>query len=378
MIDSVGKLCTGCMTCIARCPQKAIVSRICKDGFMMPLIDHAICVDCGICDKVCPIINDANISEDNIESFAAQALNKPTESSSGGAFAAIAEYIINCGGIVYGATLKEGRHVKHIGISSIEEIRQLSGSKYVQSEITQNIPFEIESHLKSGRKVLFVGCPCQVSGLKSFLRKPYENLFLIDLICHGVPSSKLFTDYISYCEKLRGKKIIDFKFRDNREGWNNIFKSTIYYSDGKQEYNTALSNLWNRIFFSELATRPSCSQCKFSNMHRLGDLTLGDFWGINKSLVQNADKGISLILCNTAKGKALLNRSDIVLKEAETTETEHPNLFHPTKANPDSAVFLESYRTNGFKKTIKDYFGFTRWLDLKIRVHALLLRTYRR
>ena len=373
MIDKVAQDCTGCFACGDKCPVGAISFRYKSDGFAYPVINNWVCTQCQLCEHICPILS-VEDGYDKITSYASYAFSKPNESSSGGMFYAIACAVIRDNGVVYGAAFSNQMKLSHVRVTQVEELRKLCGSKYVQSDCS-GIYKRVQNDLKTGTKVLFSGTPCQVSGLKKFLHKNYESLYTIDLICHGVPSPGVFSDWIHYCENLRKKTVVEFLTRDNRDGWDNRFRSTLIYMDGKQEYNSMLSNLWNRVFFSELATRKSCSNCKFARLSREGDITLGDFWGVEKVSPESFNKeGVSFVQVNTDKGQAILNSiSDHVkLTEASTTEKEHPNLYHPTHANPQREQFMYDYSQHGFEFVIKRYFGYTRWLDLKIRVKALL------
>lgn len=375
MIDKVGKSCTGCGSCEARCPYNAISHTQSSDGFYYPFIDPTACTGCNLCERVCPaLVETSTLLQVPLASYAANTLHKPLLSSSGGSFHAIAKKFISGGGFVCGATISEDVHVKHVLINKLDDLKKLCGSKYVQSHINSTCYKLIENSLRSGNKVLFVGTPCQVAGIKLYLRKEYDNLFTIDLICHGVPSPGIFADYIAYCSKLRHKSIYSFVCRDNRDGWNKYFKSTIKYSDGTEEYNSALSNLWNRIFFSELITRTSCHECRFTQTNRVGDITLGDFWGLKECDQFTEKTGASLLLCNTRKGADLLKTSQLNIIEAYTDQKNHPNLYNPTLPNPLRSQFMTDYSTEGFNGICKKYFGFSAWLDLKIRIYSWLKR----
>lgn len=368
MIDSVGIDCCGCRACSAACPSSAIKFRKNGIGFDYPIIDSHLCTECNLCQRVCPALNDCD-SSTSISSFAAYAKDKPNESSSGGAFFSIAKKIIQAGGVVYAASFDKSKTIKHRRIDNISDIIQLCGSKYVQSEIEQNVYRQVRKDLGANKSILFVGTPCQIAGLKGFLHKRYDNLFTIDLVCHGVPSPQIFCDYITYCERIRFKEISNFIFRDNRDGWNNDFKSTIVYYNGRCEYNTLLSNLWNRIFFSELCSRQCCHTCKYARLQRLGDITLGDFWGIKGDFDTN---GVSLVLCNSLKGKTLIEESGLVLFNAYTNSSEHPNLYKPTQPNPQSIEFEQYYQEQGFKRAMKRYFEYTPWLDFKVKIYRIV------
>lgn len=381
MIDHLGKECTACGACEAKCPVNAIFLKTKANGFTYPEIEYNKCINCNLCEKTCPIINHNNKDADtSIKSYAARAIEKPNLSSSGGSFFDLSKIILKKNGIVCGATMDKDLIVKHKIVTSIKDLYMLCGSKYIQSTISKEIYIELEKKIKEGILVLFVGTPCQVSALKNYLKNNYNNLFTIDLVCHGVPSPEIFSEYIKFSQDIRRKKIINFICRDNREGWDNNFKSTIIYNDGSEEYNSVLSNLWNRIFFSELITRPSCHSCKFSCLNRQGDITLGDFWGFKdyNDDSKEINTGISLILCNNEKGRKLIEKSNLKLVEKTTNKENHPNLYSPTAINPDSAVFLEDYSKYGFKYVVKKYFHFTRWLDFKIRVYNKINKLIRR
>lgn len=373
MIDKVGIQCSGCQACAARCPKKCISFVDEKLGFQYPEINYDACINCNLCEKVCQALSKQE-NEAICKSFAVQYKDKDCNSSSGGVFSYLAKHIISTNGVVYGAAFNRKKGVEHVRIDSFNDIQLLCGSKYVKSIISESIFNSIKEDLKRGRKVLFVGTPCQVSGLQLFLKEKYDNLIPVDLICHGVPSRRLFSGYLKYCEKLRHKEIVGFSFRDNRDGWNNVFKSTIIFSDGTEEYNTALSNLWNRIFFSENATRPNCNDCQFANMNRVGDITLGDFWGLKDGKMFNQSDGISLVLCNNDRAISFIEESGMTLVPATTCEEEHPNLFHPTKPNTKRDEFMKFYLKNGFSKAMKRYFDFDRWLDFKIRTYNFITR----
>lgn len=373
MIDKVAKDCTGCSACGDKCPVGAIKFRYNSEGFTYPIINNAICTQCQLCEHICPVLS-LEDGHSKLASYASFSYSKPEESSSGGMFYSLASAVIVDNGVVYGAAFNTNMKLSHVRVTNVEELRKLCGSKYVQSDCS-GIYKMVQNDLKVGTKVLFSGTPCQVSGLKKFLHKNYDSLYTIDLICHGVPSPGIFSEWVTYCENLRKKRVVDFKTRDNRDGWDNRFRSTLLYDNGKEEYNTMLSNLWNRIFFSELALRHSCSNCKFASIKRQGDITLGDFWGIENVCPESYHKGgVSLLQINTIKGQTLLDAisDNVRIAEASTTEKEHPNLYYPTHPNPQREQFMSDYFQHGFEFVLKRYFGYTRRLDFKVRLKALL------
>ncbi len=379
MIDKLKEECCGCGSCADICPHKAINFNKNKEGFLFPMIDETNCIKCNVCEHVCPILNKPK-GNFIIESYAAYTLNKPSNSSSGGIFSVLASEILSQNGVIYGAAYDNNMYLRHIQVHRIEDLPSLCGSKYVQSDCI-GIYKQVRKDLMNNKKVLFAGTPCQTAGLKNFLRKDYDNLIMLDLICHGVPSPGIFKDYLEFCSKLRKKRIKNFIIRDNRDGWNNHFKSTIIYSNKKEEYNSMLSNLWNRIFFSELAIRKSCEDCKFANKNRIGDISLGDFWGIenvNRNMYNK--KGVSLILLNTTKGESLFMklRDKIKAEVAYTNEKEHPNLYHSIKQDIRRTEFMQDYIHQGFSYIANKYFNYNKTLDFKIKLSILFNRYIKR
>lgn len=375
MIDIVGDKCMGCAACHDICSQNAISFVINKEGFNYPVINNQICTKCNICEKVCPVLNEnANYSTKYTYAIKPKNYSFSSHSSSGSAFFYLAKTVIDEGGIVYGAAFDKHLYLQHCRVDNLSELHKLCGSKYIQSDCT-NIYNLVKSDLKSNNTVLFVGTPCQVSGLKLFLRKDYCNLITIDLICHGVPSPGLFKQYISYCKKRRGKTVSNFLFRDNRGIWDSNFKSTLLFNDGTEEHNSMLTNLWNRIFFSELFSRKSCGECKFSKLERIGDITLGDFWGIAEKQPSFYDnRGVSLLRINTNTGNKLFQmiKENIYVVEEDTSESYHPNLYHPTRFNKLRSEAMNDFNNYGFSYIAKKYFNYTILLDFKVRLKLLL------
>ena len=290
--------CYGCTACYNVCPTEAISMKKDQEGFLYPNIDQNLCIDCGKCKEVCPVYHDDFLEEYEEQKFFALKNSDSVrkESSSGGVFTALSDYFIENGGIVVGAKYSSGFSVEH-KITNNKEVRdQFRGSKYIQSDL-DSLFKEIESKLKNDKEVLFVGTPCQVDGLNLFLGKSYSNLTTCDLLCHGVASPRVFKEFIGFVESKTNDKLLNYQFRDKEIGWRG-------YNVSAELKNKKIKNkLWlksfNYLFSQNYINRPSCSNCKFFTYNRTSDLTMGDFWGIEKFYPEFEDSlGVSLLILN--------------------------------------------------------------------------------
>ena len=321
--------CCGCNACVQRCPKHCIVMREDEEGFLYPVVDESSCINCGLCERVCPVLNQGE-ERKPLKVYAAK--NKDEEirmqSSSGGIFTLLAEQIIQEGGVVFGARFDENWEVIHDYTETIEGLAPFRGSKYVQSRIGDTYQ-QAESFLKQGRKVLFTGTPCQIAGLKLFLRKDYENLLTVDFVCHGVPSPGVWRKYLEELIARQGdgknsvlshakpsflnsvRDISRIEFRNKRLGWKKFsFALTLSVPDGHGAKNTVLlsepynKNIFMRGFLADLYLRPSCYACPVKRGKSNSDIILADFWNVDKVLDDiDDDKGISSILINTNLGE---------------------------------------------------------------------------
>lgn len=297
--------CCGCSACVQRCPRQCISLIEDNEGFLYPHVNIDKCIDCRLCEKVCPIITPYKESEP-LQAYAL--INEDDEvrmqSSSGGIFTLIANYVIEKHGVVFGATYDPKWNVRHIYIRDKSELAKFRGSKYLQSNINSTYK-ETEIFLKKGILVLFSGTSCQIAGLKHFLRKDYDNLITIDCICHGVPSPKVWQLYL---KELVGRieNIKSISFRDKKTGWKN-YSFTINLKDGTTITHLASKNIYMHGFLSNLYLRPSCEKCPSKSGRSGCDITLADYWGVNiLNPDMDDDKGTSLILAYTEKGKNIL------------------------------------------------------------------------
>ena len=290
------KNCCGCSACVQRCPKQCISLTEDEEGFLYPYVNEESCVECGLCEKICPILNP---QEETFPLQVIAAKNTNTEerlgSSSGGLFLPLAKSIINEGGIVFGADYDSNWEVHHVGVENVSGLYALMMSKYLQSRI-ENTYKEAEKFLKCGRKVMFVGTPCQIAGLHGFLRhKVYPNLLTIDVVCHGAPSPGVWRQYLA--ETYSEEEFIKSRLKA-AAGKNTVLSSDIHYD-----------NVYMKGFLSNLYLRPSCHDCKCKDGKHHSDISLGDFWGIDKFNPSfDDDKGVSLVLINTPKGKEFLQK----------------------------------------------------------------------
>lgn len=313
MIDITNKsMCCGCTACANICPKVAIKMAPDEEGFLYPLVDINSCVDCGLCNKVCPIQQKYEGKTGEVESYVLRTKVNAVlmNSTSGGFITPLAEYVLNKNGVVCGAAYDENFSVKHVVINStgayaLESIR---GSKYVQSSLNDCYK-KIKGYLEQSRTVCFIGTTCQVSGLKSFLLKDYDGLITVDLVCHGVPSPKLWSKYLNYQKNKYHSEIKKISFRNKTYGYHSGTMK-ICFLNGKTYYGSARVDYMLKSFFKEIASRPSCYQCSFKTINRCSDYTIYDCWHAAQ-LVPNLnddDKGYTNVIVRSEKGKRLFTQ----------------------------------------------------------------------
>lgn len=300
--------CTGCGACYNKCPVDAISMEWDDEGFLYPVIKEESCIGCGQCQMACPELNEEYRSRLIHEEGACYAMMADDEirmvSSSGGMFTLLAEKVLEQGGIVCGAVYTEDyMYVKHIIIDSKEDLKKLRGSKYVQSD-TGDTYKEAKRHLQNGKYVLFTGCPCQIAGMKTYLGKEYKTLITADIICHGVPSPAIYKKYLN--EKSGGRKLAKVDFRDKSYwGWGTA--TSLFFEDGSAYRGDCYSDEYWIGFLGGMETRQCCGNCRYANVNRVGDFTLGDFWGVSELDAELSDgKGTSLVMVNSEKARSLI------------------------------------------------------------------------
>lgn len=308
LLKTKGKYCTGCGACYNVCPKDAIRMEPDKDGFLVPVVSEEQCVHCGLCEKTCPVLNPIYKNTQKPDCYAVRAQDEIRQvSSSGGIFTLLAEEILNQEGMVFGAAWQKDWSVHHIAVAKREDLAALRGSKYLQSN-TGDTFSQAKKCLQEGRAVLYSGCPCQIAGLYAYLgnKVPQDKLFTIELICHGVPSAKVFQKYLSDDFNVDNIERIDFR---DKSVYTWSMNCNIYFKDGTEFHRSAKEDPYLRAFSPCMSMRKSCPHCEFSVLPRQADLTLGDFWGISdfdKTL--NDGKGTSVVLVNSARGKWLLQK----------------------------------------------------------------------
>lgn len=350
--------CCGCHACFNICPKDAITMEEDIKGFRYPVIDKQKCIDCSLCEKVCPILKKEEISDKPI-AYAGYNKNEKVRinSSSGGIFTLLAEMILDKKGVVFGATFDENFNVIHTYIENKSEIEKFRGSKYTQS-IIGNCYKRVKEFLKEERYVLFTGTPCQIEGLKRYLQKDFEKLYTQDIICHGVPSPKVWKKYLEYREKQDKEKPQKIYFRNKDNGWK-LFNMKFKYS--KFEYlNNAQKDMYMQAFLKNTSLRDSCYNCSFKKKNRISDITLADFWGIENILPKmDDDKGTSLIIVNSNKGQKLFDeiKDKMIYEKVDFEEAIKYNKSMTESAKIDKyrERFFENLDKVDFDKLIKKY-----------------------
>jgi len=347
------------MACYNACPKKAIGIEE-NDGFYYPMINEEKCINCDICKKVCPVLNKENENDNILKIYACKSKDEDArmKSSSGGVFTLLAEYILEQEGIVFGARFNENLEVVHDYIERREDLDKLRGSKYLQSNIGDTY-IKVKEFLDSERKVLFTGTPCQIEALLTYLRKDYDNLYTQDIICHGVPSPKVWRKYLEYKKEKNGDypKSVSFRKKDLL-GWSN-FQMCYTYSN-KEENVHHDDDPYMKLFLRNFNLRNSCYECSFKKIHRKADITVADFWGINEVNKKfNDEKGISAILIHSEKGKELFenikNKMEYTNANINDIIKHNSPVCTSVKYNEKREEYFEDLENKDFEYIIQKY-----------------------
>lgn len=363
--------CSGCMACYNICPQKCISMIEDEEGFLYPKVDVDACVNCGLCDRTCPLNEKNNKKYGVVQSEIVQ--NKDLEvlrqSTSGGAFTPIAQYILQRNGVVFGVEMDEDSNfVKHIKVEKEESLIRFRNSKYVQSYVGNSFD-DAKQELQKGRLVCFSGTPCQIQGLKNYLHKEYENLITVDVVCRGVPSPGVWKKYTDYLK--RKGKLSSVRFRDKSLGYQ-YSTMEVVYKDGKIERNGIESDQWLRMFFSGMILRPSCPVCNFRSVERCSDFTIWDCFNVS-DLTKDLDetKGATRMLIHTKRGQEIFNeirdRFYVVDADVNTVAvgiTEKPDF------NKRKSEFIQDYNKLSMEELLNKWFPMT----FKVKVKKLTRR----
>ena len=360
--------CCGCNACVQKCPKQCISMHEDEEGLLYPIVDFAKCIDCHLCEKICPCLNQEE-SQEPLSCYAAKNTDEEIrkQSSSGGIFTAIAERVIAEGGVVFGACFDNNWQVFHTCVETKQGLATFRGSKYVQSQIGETFK-QTESFLKEGRKILFSGTPCQISGLNHYLRKKYNNLLTIEVVCHGVPSPKIWREYL---ESLNLMNIGHISHKDKSTGW--------------RGYSFTIKNIANKVIFTEragdnkylmafvrnLTLRPSCFSCPAKAGKSRADITLADYWGIEHFVPEMDDnEGSSVICCNTQKGEAFIKHLNIQMEQVDYQKSIYYNscIFKSSNEPVERQQFWSGYKCQGIKAL----------LSLKSKKQNILKRVIKR
>jgi len=366
--------CSGCSACMASCPVHCIEMKEDEEGFYYPVANEKTCKNCGRCERVCPIFMKSHAEQEIKGAYAI--VSKDTEerlmSSSGGVFSLLAKEVLSEGGVVFGAAMaNDWKSVNHVVIKKDIDLNLLRGSKYVQSKIGDAY-LQAQKYLDKGRKVLFTGTPCQIGGLRQFLNRDYKNLYLQDIICHGVPSTYAWEEYVNFREKKVASTTKKVLFRHKKYGWK-TYSVLFKYSNGTEYDRVHGEDLYIKIFLDNYDLRPSCYNCAFKHLERHSDITLADLWGAQDMTPELDDnKGVSLAIVHSEKGERLLaNISDkIITQEVPLHQaiSHNTSMIESEVRPPERDDFYNDLKELGFQGIEKKYYPMTvkqkviRWL----------------
>ena len=368
--------CCGCSSCVSACPAKCIEMIADTEGFLYPsLVYPDKCVNCQKCVEACPINRSSKIKEPMVWAAINTDSDIRNRSTSGGIFYLLAKTILDNNGIVFGAAFDDAFTVKHIAVTDVAELSRIMGSKYSQSDIG-DVYLEAKIKLENRVMVMFSGTPCQISGLKSFLKKEYDNLFCVDIICHGVPSPYVWKEYVEYRESKANSKTKKITFRNKGNGWKNYsvlfeFENDTSYLKKHQE------DAMMRAFLNDLCLRPYCHKCEFKGDNRSSDITLADFWGIENVMPEfDDDNGVSLVFVNSCKGREIFEslRDNVLRKKCEISIVKKYNRSYYCSAsfNKQRASFMKRIFAGDFDKTVRKYCDITLLKRINVRIRRIL------
>lgn len=339
--------CCGCTACVNACPVQCIVMRRDREeGFDYPVANPDICIGCGKCESVCPVLNPLQ-SQEPLAAYAVRCDEYVSGSSSGGVFPALAKAVIDEGGVVFGAVMDADLTVGHTEAETMEEVERMRGSKYVQSDL-YSVYFDAREYLKSGRKVLFTGTPCQIAGLKKYLGAEYDGLLTVDIACHGVPSPGVWEMYIKDMQLRCNLRVCNVNFRDKSRSWRH-YSITCHGSAIKSV--KATDDPYMTLFMQNMTLRPSCYECPARDGRSASDLTLADLWSVASAAPQlDDDRGVSGVLVNSDKGREYMSRikAETLVEMSEVVVKAQNGGFDKTMEIPEKRTeFFQGLRVAG-------------------------------
>ncbi len=351
-----------------------------EEGFLYPQINQKLCTDCNLCREICAFSNgcdtSTNLNTPDIYAVKHKDDGVRMTSTSGGFFTAISDYILDKGGLVAGVAFDENMNAVHQIAITKKERDKFKGSKYVQSHLG-DIYIEIRNHLEQQKFVLFTGTPCQNAGLKNYLIGfNTRRLYLCDIVCYGTPSPLLWNEHIKHLEGFEKSKIVQYQCRSKIKGWHEHCEM-VTYENGKRDYKSIFSQKHKVLFYSRNILRPSCHQCKYTNLQRVSDITMADFWGIQNCMPDFDDnKGVSLVLVNTTKGQELFGniKGELIYRESNVKDCLQPHLQYPVKRSAQREQFWNDYHSKGYEYIVKKYAGHNLKSMVKMFMKGLLSR----
>jgi coenzyme F420-reducing hydrogenase beta subunit len=371
--------CTGCSACYSICGKSAITMTENSEGFLYPQIDASKCVKCKKCEKVCPVLNPKTADKTLKCPYVFINTNESIryDSSSGGVFTALAEIIIRRGGKIFGAKYDDEFNVVHGFVDKEEDLEQFHGSKYTQSAVNESF-IKCKEFLESGIEVLFSSTPCQIGGLKAFLNKDYDNLITVDFICHGVPSRLLWRKYMKFRENEYGAKVTRTSFRRKNDGWKK-FSLWFAFANHNEYCQSLTKDPYMQMFLKDVCLRKSCYDCNFKTLERQSDITMADFWGIQQEFPElDDDKGVSFVVVNSEKGKALFDSVECGIKKSVPLESglkHNPSMIKSVAMPNKRKTFFKDLEVLSFEKMVRKYavtpwyvkgYRFVRWCAGKV------------
>lgn len=360
MIDIVNKEdCVLCGSCVNVCPKEAISYKARYYDFQYPVIDPEKCVKCNLCQKVCPVL----LNEDNREigfpkAYIGRVADRDTRmnSTSGGFFSALSEFVLSKGGYVCGAVLTDDFHVQHVVSADRTIVQLMRGSKYAQSDM-KLVMREVKNLLHAGKKVLFSGCPCQIAGIRAYLKEIPDSLILMEVVCHGIPSDKMLQSYLNVQREKMQADITSLEFRNKEKGWH---RSAVHieFSNGRIYHRPITVDAYMAGFLRNTTLKSSCYHCRFRNFRSGSDFTVADFWGAEVEMPDLDDNtGLSAIMVNTQKGLKIIQKLRLELYKGDLEKIIHynSNITKSAEVNPNRMPFYYFAEENGYPEAIKEF-----------------------